>query len=131
MVGVMSIQETTTIYVALLDEGTDVWRPVQAAQRTDGSYIILSTNGDPEDEKWQFPSGSLVQCEPNTLSGGNQLAPGSAAILANSWLSLGSGRSLSFQPGSASSHGCWLVGTRPPTSLCSFTSTPVACRTRL
>src|SRR3546814_10267614 len=73
MVGVMSIQETTTIYVALLDEGTDVWRPVQAAQRTDGSYIILSTNGDPEDEKWQFPSGSIVQCEIKTLSGGNQL----------------------------------------------------------
>src|SRR3546814_15174699 len=72
MVGVMSIQETTTIYVALLDEGTDVWRPVQAAQRTDGSYIILSTNGDPEDEKWQFTSGSIVQCEIKTLSGGNQ-----------------------------------------------------------
>src|SRR3546814_1086632 len=69
MVGVMSIQETTTIYVALLDEGTDVWRPVQAAQRTDGSYIILSTNGDPEDEKWQFPSGGIVQCEMKTLSG--------------------------------------------------------------
>src|SRR3546814_9207081 len=106
MVGVMSIQETTTIYVALLDEGTDVWRPVQAAQRTDGSYIILSTNGDPEDEKWQFPSGSIVQCEIKTLSGGNQLVAVSAAICENLWLCLGSGRSLSFQPGSASSSGC-------------------------
>src|SRR3546814_19014585 len=90
MVGVMSIQETTTIYVALLDEGTDVWRPVQAAQRTDGSYIILSTNGDPEDEKWQFPYGSIVQCEIKPLSGGNQLVAVLAAIRVNLWLCLGS-----------------------------------------
>src|SRR3546814_10163185 len=62
-------------------------------QRTDGSYIILSTNGDPEDEKWQFPSGSIVQCEIKTLSGGNQLVAVSAAILENLWLCLGSGRS--------------------------------------
>src|SRR3546814_12858146 len=80
MVGVMSIQETTTIYVALLDEGTDVWRPVQAAQRTDGPYIILSTNGDPDDEKWQLQSGSIVPCELKTLSGGHQLVAVSAAI---------------------------------------------------
>ena len=64
---------TETIYVALLDEGTDVWRPVLAARRADDLFEIISTNDDPEDEKWQFPPGSLVKCEHRTLSGGRRL----------------------------------------------------------
>jgi hypothetical protein len=51
------------IYVYLLEEGTDVWRPVQAAHVRDDVYRIISSNLDPEDEKWQFASGELVRCE--------------------------------------------------------------------
>ncbi len=58
-----------TIYVALLDEPGDNWRPVQAAARAGGLYFILSKNDDPESEPWQFPSGSLVRCEPRRLQG--------------------------------------------------------------
>jgi hypothetical protein len=64
---------TVTIYVALLDEGTDVWRPVQAQRQGDGSYLIVSSNDAPDDEKWQFPTGSTVRCELRKLSGGDRL----------------------------------------------------------
>ena len=61
---------TETIYVALLDEGVDVWRPVQASRRIGETFEIVSKNDDPEDEHWQFPSGALVRCEERELSGG-------------------------------------------------------------
>lgn len=60
----------STIYVELLDEGTPTWRPVKAEQLADGVYRIVSEDPDPEDEHWQFPSGSLVRCESRQLSGG-------------------------------------------------------------
>jgi hypothetical protein len=59
---------TATIYVALLHEGPDAWRPVQAAPRAGGLFLILSKNDDPESECWQFPSGSLVRCESRRLA---------------------------------------------------------------
>jgi len=62
-----------TIYVALLDEGTDAWRPVQALRRGEGAFLIVSKNDDPETESWEFSSGSLVRCEMRQLSGGERL----------------------------------------------------------
>jgi hypothetical protein len=64
---------TETIYVALLGEGTEVWRPVNAALRAGGLFEIISRNDDPEDELWQFPPGSLVRCERRQLSEGPRL----------------------------------------------------------
>jgi len=58
------------IYVYLLDEGTDVWRPVDAIQVGDATYEIVGRNGDPEDEHWEFDTGDLVRCEQRALSGG-------------------------------------------------------------
>jgi len=65
----MRVRETT-IYVALLDEGTACWRPVQAEVLENGSYRIVSDNADPEDEHWEFPPGSVVRCTERRLSGG-------------------------------------------------------------
>ena len=59
----------TTIFVALLDEGIDVWRPVVAEIVESDTFRIVSKNPDPEDEHWQFPSGSLVHCERKHLDG--------------------------------------------------------------
>jgi len=59
-----------TIYVALLDEGTAVWRPVEAARLPTGLYRIMSENQEPEIEKWAFPSGAIVRCEERKFSGG-------------------------------------------------------------
>jgi hypothetical protein len=59
-----------TIYVALLDEGVDVWRPVEA-QREGNFYRIFGSV--PETEKWAFAPGSLVRCEQRELSEGPEL----------------------------------------------------------
>jgi hypothetical protein len=63
----------TTIYMYLLDEGTDVWRPVQAEHLADNCYRILSVNNSPEDEQWQFQTGDIVRCELKQLDGGARL----------------------------------------------------------
>ena len=59
----------TVIYVALLDEGTNVWRPVAAVPLGGSVYRIISQNACPDDEAWQFATGSEVRCEPRTLQG--------------------------------------------------------------
>jgi hypothetical protein len=62
------------VYVALLDEGLDVWRPTEAKKLGNGSYELLPTpDYDPEVEKWEFPPGSRVMCERRKLSNGNVL----------------------------------------------------------
>ena len=60
------------IYVFLLDEGTDVWRPVQAEKIGDNLFRIVSVNPDPENEKWQFSTGEIVKCEERSLSNSNK-----------------------------------------------------------
>jgi hypothetical protein len=51
----------TTIYMQLMDEGTTVYRPVEAEKITSDSYLILESNEyDNEDETWEFPPGSIV-----------------------------------------------------------------------
>lgn len=52
------------IYVSLIDEGVEVWRPVPAYRVDADTYIVLRTpDYDPQDESWQFPPGSIVVCE--------------------------------------------------------------------
>jgi len=63
--------KTETIYMELLDEGVDVWRPVEAERRQDGLYRIVSGPPD-ETEAWRFPPGSVVRCEEKTFSGGRK-----------------------------------------------------------
>lgn len=57
----------TTIYVPLLDEGADVWRPVEATRLAEDLYLILGVV--PEDETWAFPPGSTVRCEVRNAQG--------------------------------------------------------------
>ena len=50
-----------TIYVKLLNEGTNVFRPTSALVRDQNAYLILGDDKyDPEDEIWEFTPGSLV-----------------------------------------------------------------------
>ena len=52
-----------TIYIYLLDEGSDCYRPTQGIPLGNYVYQILATpDYDPEDEHWQFPPGSIVRC---------------------------------------------------------------------
>jgi hypothetical protein len=62
-----------TIFVYLLDEGTDVWRPIEAVSMGNDQYRIVSENKDPEDENWQFKTGQVVRCATRRLSDGDRL----------------------------------------------------------
>ena len=71
---------TVTVYVRLLDEGTDVYRPTQAELIRGATYRLLPTpDYDPEDEHLEFAPGQLVRCEPVKLHGGERLVARSLA----------------------------------------------------
>jgi hypothetical protein len=69
--GAESLREMIqTIYMPLVDEGTDVWRPVEA-ELIEGD--LLRVLGEvPEDEIWMFPPGSVVRCREHVFSGGKR-----------------------------------------------------------
>jgi hypothetical protein len=61
---------TDVVYVRLLDEGTEVWRPTKGIRISDQVYMLLATaDYDPETESWKFPPGSIVRCEWEERSG--------------------------------------------------------------
>jgi hypothetical protein len=57
-----NLPSTETIYVKLLDEGMDVWRPVQAVRVSGQAYEIIAQHVD-ETETWEFLPGSKVWVE--------------------------------------------------------------------
>jgi hypothetical protein len=62
------------IYVRLLNEGTEVYRPTSATPLKENKYKILpAPNYDPETEDWEFKPGSIVRGEKRKLSGGKVL----------------------------------------------------------
>ena len=64
----MTVQRAVaTVYVALLDEGVDVWRPVQAEHVRGDLYRLAGKPTD--DEVWPFAVGDVVRCQMRTLSG--------------------------------------------------------------
>lgn len=59
-----------TIYIRLLDEGTEVFRPTFAEPAGSALFKVRPTsNYDPQDEKWEFVPGSVVECEKRELEG--------------------------------------------------------------
>ena len=65
---------TETIYIPLLDEGTDVARPTQGERLEDGTFRVLPTaRYNPDDETWQFKPGSVVHCVRKMTSVGSVL----------------------------------------------------------
>ena len=57
-----------TVYMPLLDEGVDTWRPVEATPLSGDTYRVEGV--EPEDEQWEFPPGAVVRCEQKTFYGG-------------------------------------------------------------
>ena len=56
------------IYVELLDEGTTVWRPVEAVHINGDRYRILT---EPiVEETWAFQTGEIVRCRLKRFSDG-------------------------------------------------------------
>jgi hypothetical protein len=60
-----------TVYVYLLDEGTDVWRPVAAEPLGLDLYRLEGTV--PADESWQFQPGAVVRCQERRFAEGPRL----------------------------------------------------------
>ncbi len=65
-----------TVYVKLLDEDLEVWKPivVEAVEGTN-LYLVL---GEPwnkliPDEKWEFPPGAKVNLQLHTIEGKSEL----------------------------------------------------------
>lgn len=54
---------TVEIFVSLLDEAVDVWRPVQAELLYEDVYRIVEQPYDRQVESWQFQPGDLVVCD--------------------------------------------------------------------
>jgi hypothetical protein len=66
--------DVDTIYVQLLDEGIDVYRPVKAIKIAPLVYeISLDNVYDPEDENWEFLPGNRVVVKEKALSSGGVL----------------------------------------------------------
>ncbi|MBP1152574.1 hypothetical protein [Methylocaldum sp. RMAD-M] len=60
----------STVYVRLLGEGVEVYRPVPASQVESNIYVLGGAEiFDPEDEQWEFPPGEYVVAENKTLDG--------------------------------------------------------------
>lgn len=65
---------TVEIFVSLLDEGVEVWRPVRAQHLHDDIYRIVEQPYDRETETWQFEPYDEVVCELIRSSEGRILA---------------------------------------------------------
>jgi hypothetical protein len=63
----------TTVYVRLLDEGTDIWRPVRATALPDGTFKLARPEGyDPQAELWEFPPHATVRCTTRSFADGEE-----------------------------------------------------------
>jgi hypothetical protein len=61
--------DLTEIFVELLEEGVEVYRPVEAMSLGGDLYRIESLQSDPS-EVWRFATGSVVRCRPTRFDGG-------------------------------------------------------------
>lgn len=68
-----SMEPPQEIYVSLLNEGVDVWRPVQARHLGRNVYQIEAQQYDHEVEQWPFDPGDKVVCEYRDSSDGRIL----------------------------------------------------------
>ncbi|MCH8270858.1 MAG: hypothetical protein IH985_06565 [Planctomycetes bacterium] len=68
------MKRTRQIYMPLLDEDVDVWRPVQAEHLRGNVYRILEQPPSLKDESWKYNLGDEVLCEMVESSNGRILA---------------------------------------------------------
>ncbi|MCW5625559.1 MAG: hypothetical protein KIT73_12675 [Burkholderiales bacterium] len=58
------------VYVALLDEGTECWRPVQAEHLAENTYRL--SGRIPDEEVWAFQPGDEVLCREHVFADGKR-----------------------------------------------------------
>lgn len=57
------INRIDEIYVKLMNEDVEVWRPIKAKYIKENIYQIVEQPYDIEIEKWEFSPGATVVCE--------------------------------------------------------------------
>lgn len=57
-----SSTDMTLVHVRLLDEGTDVWRPVEAERLGETTYGLADVP-IPDEERWSFQPRDIVMVE--------------------------------------------------------------------
>ena len=71
---VINSEEFILLYVYLLNEDTDCWRPVPAIKVNDSEYVLQGFEiHNPEDEEWEFLPGSHVNAKKKIFSNGKQV----------------------------------------------------------
>ena len=65
------VEAPVTIFVALVGEGVDVWRPVQARPLDSSHFRIVGAERDTREEHWQFSTGAIVKCENRQFADGS------------------------------------------------------------
>jgi hypothetical protein len=68
------VSEASQVFVRLLDEGVDVWRPIDTERIDEERFRIVDQPYDREAERWEFEPGTTVACEPVETSDGEILA---------------------------------------------------------
>jgi hypothetical protein len=68
------VTQTTEIFVSLLNEAVDVWRPVLAERVQGNVFRIIDQPYERKAEVWQFEPGDVVVCEMIDSSDGSILA---------------------------------------------------------
>ena len=69
--GWREVRALETVYVAVLNESVDVWRPVEARSLGRNLFRLIGVDADVSDESWQFPIGTVVRCETKVFDDGN------------------------------------------------------------
>ena len=58
------------VFIPLLNEGTRVLRPARAIACGGRRYRLLKPDDyDPDDEQWEFPPGSEIECRVEVFAG--------------------------------------------------------------
>ncbi len=61
--------KTQIVYVKLMDEGIDVWRPVESSLVAEPNiFRLANTDSSTEGGTWEFRPGSLVEVEMKTIN---------------------------------------------------------------
>lgn len=71
--GVPPIGQIGTIMLKLVQEGVDVWRPVEARRLDLNLYCIMPSQPKPADEKWEFNIAVYVKCQLQNFDDGIHL----------------------------------------------------------
>jgi hypothetical protein len=62
------MDEMTTIYMRLLNDGTTAWRPVAAERLNHDTFRVIGPMSN--DEEWAFAPGSVVTVAPQLFADG-------------------------------------------------------------